>query len=97
MFKTESETTMQILLGASAIMGVISIAGICMSIISKLNRNLQRYGIEIMNGQNPNCILGAFLLEILLVIAAGLIFNLWWYRIEISVNRNFYLVIFGLP
>lgn len=96
LFKTESETTMQILLGASAIMGVISIAGICMSIISKLNRNLQRYGIEIMNGQNPNCILGAFLLEILLVIAAGLIFNLWWYRIEISVNRNFYLVIFGL-
>ena len=95
-FKTESETTMQILLGASVIMGVISIAGICMSIISKLNRNLQRYGIEIMNGQNPNCILGAFLLEILLVIAAGLIFNLWWYRIEISVNRNFYLVIFGL-
>ena len=56
-FKTESETTMQILLGASVIMGVISIAGICMSIISKLNRNLQRYGIEIMNGQNPNCIL----------------------------------------
>ena len=94
LFKTESETTMKILLGASIIMGVISIAGIC--IISKLNRNLQRYGIEIINGQNPNCILAAFLLEILLVIAAGMILNLWWYRLEIMINRNFYLVIFGL-
>ena len=45
-FKMESEQTMQILLGASAIMGVLSIFGICMNVTAKLNRNLHRYGIE---------------------------------------------------
>lgn len=96
LFKTESETTMQILLGASILMGVISIAGICMSIIAKLNRNLHRYGIEIMNGQNQKCILAAFLLEILIIIAAGMVFNLWWFKLEAMLNVKFHLVILAL-
>lgn len=51
-FKTESRNTMRILLGAGILMGALSISGICMSVIAKLNRNMHRYGIEIMNGQS---------------------------------------------
>ena len=43
---------MRIFLGASAVMAVLAVSGICMSMIAKLNRNLQRYGIEMMNGQS---------------------------------------------
>ena len=95
-FKTESRSTMQILLGAGILMGVLSISGICMSVIAKLNRNMQRYGIEIMNGQSLRPIMGAFLLEILLVIAAGMAFNVWKFSDMMRWNRMFLWVILGM-
>lgn len=60
-FKTESQKTMQILLGTAILMGILSISGICMSVIAKLNQNIHRYGIEIMNGQSIRPIMGALL------------------------------------
>ena len=77
-------------------MGVLSISGICMSVIAKLNRNMQRYGIEIMNGQSLRPIMGAFLLEILLVIAAGMAFNVWKFSDMMRWNRMFLWVILGM-
>ena len=58
---------MRIFLAAGIVMAVLAISGICMSMIVKLNRNLHRYGIEIMNGQSVYTILTAFLLEMILV------------------------------
>lgn len=95
-FKTESRSTMQILLGAGILMGVLSISGICMSVIAKLNRNMHRYGIEIMNGQSLRPVMGAFLLEILLVIAAGMAFNVWKFSDMMQWNRMFLWVILGM-
>lgn len=95
-FKTESQKTMQILLGASVLIGVISISGICMSVIAKLNRNLHRYGIELMNGQSPGPIMGAFLTEIFFVIAAAMAFNIWKYTDLMRWNLMFLWVILGM-
>ncbi len=95
-FKTESRETMRILLGASALMGALSISGICMSVIAKLNRNLHRYGIELMNGQSPGPIMGAFLTEIFFVIAAAMAFNIWKYTDLMRWNLMFLWVILGM-
>ena len=67
-----------------------------MSIIAKLNRNLKRYGIELMNGQSAGMILAAFLLEILLVIAAAMMFTVWKFMDLIQLNPVFLLVILAL-
>ena len=95
-FRTESQETLEILLGASVLVGALTISGICMSIIAKLNRNLKRYGIELMNGQSAGMILAAFLLEILLVIAAAMIFTVWKFMDLIRLNPVFLLVILAL-
>ena len=67
-----------------------------MSIIAKLNRNLKRYGTEIMNGQSVGMILAAFLLEILLVIAAAMMFTVWKFMDLIQLNLVFLCVILAL-
>ncbi|HJA33520.1 MAG TPA: hypothetical protein H9794_04560 [Candidatus Mediterraneibacter merdigallinarum] len=95
-FRTESQETLEILLGASVLVGALTISGICMSIITKLNRNLKRYGTEIMNGQSVGTILAAFLLEILLVIAAAMMFTVWKFMDLIQLNPVFLLVILAL-
>ena len=95
-FRTESQETLEILLGASFLVGVLTISGICMSIIAKLNRNLKRYGTEIMNGQSVGMILAAFLLEILLVIAAAMMFTVWKFMDLIQLNLVFLWVILAL-
>ena len=95
LFKTESQKTMQILVGASVLMGVMSISGICISVTAKLDRNLQRYGIEIMNGQSTGTILAAFLLEILLIIAAAMGLAVWQILDMIRYNLVFLWMILG--
>ena len=95
LFKTESQKTMQILVGASVLMGVMSISGICISVTAKLNRNLHRYGIEIMNGQSTGTILAAFLLEILLIIAAAMGLAAWQFMDMIRYNLVFLWMILG--
>ena len=95
LFKIESQKTMQILVGASVLMGVMSISGICISVTAKLNRNLQRYGIEIMNGQSTGTILAAFLLEILLIIAAAMGLAVWQFMDMIRYNLVFLWMILG--
>lgn len=92
-FKTESQKTMQILLGTAILMGILSISGICMSVIAKLNQNIHRYGIEIMNGQSIRPIMGAFLIEILLVISVGMAFNIWKFYERMQWQRKFLWVI----
>ena len=95
-FRTESQETLEILLGASVLVGARTISGICMSTITKLNRNLKRYGTEIMNGQSVGMILAAFLLEILLVIAAAMMFTVWKFMDLIQLNLVFLWVILAL-
>lgn len=95
-FRTESVQTVQVMVGLSVLMGVLSVSGICMSVIAKLNRNLHRYGIEMMNGQSAGTILAAFLLEILLVIAAGMGFAVWNFSDLIAYHRIFLWVILAL-
>lgn len=95
-FKTESQRTMQILLSAGILIGVLSISGICMSVIAKLNRNMHRYGIEIMNGQSIRPVMGAFLIEILLVISVGMAFNIWKFSEQMRWQRKFLWVILGM-
>ena len=96
LFQQESEQTMRIFLGASAVMAVLAISGICMSMIAKLNRNLQRYGIEMMNGQSTGTILAAFLLEMALVIGAGLLLTVWQFMTLIRNYTGFFLVTLAL-
>ena len=95
-FRTESQETLEILLWASVLLGALTISGICMSIIAKLNRNLKRYGTEIMNGQSVGTILAAFLLEILLVIAAAMMFTVWKFMDLLRWNLMFLWVILAL-
>lgn len=95
-FRTESQETLEILLGASVLVGALTISGICMSTITKLNRNLKRYGTEIMNGKSVGMILAAFLLEILLVIAAAMMFTVWKFMDLIQLNLVFLWVILAL-
>ena len=64
--------------------------------IVKLNRNLHRYGIEIMNGQSVYTILTAFLLEMILVMGAGLLLNIWQFMKLIHSNLMFLVVLLFL-
>ena len=77
LFKQESEQTMRIFLAASIIMGLMGIFGICMSMITKINANMQRYAIEIMNGQSMFTLAAAFFAEIVLIVAAGMLCTIW--------------------
>ena len=70
-------------------------SGICISVTAKLNRNLHRYGIEIMNGQSTGTILAAFLLEILLIIAAAMGLAVWQFMDMIRYNLVFLWMILG--
>ena len=96
LFQQESEQTMRIFLGAGAVMAVLAVSGICMSMIAKLNRNLQRYGIEMMNGQSTGTILAAFLLEMALVIGAALLLTVWQFLSLIRNYTGFFLVTLAL-
>lgn len=96
LFQEESEQTMRIFLAAGIVMAVLAISGICMSMIVKLNRNLHRYGIEIMNGQSVYTILTAFLLEMILVMGAGLLLNIWQFMNLIHSNLMFLVVLLFL-
>ena len=87
---------MRIFLAAGIVMAVLAISGICMSMIVKLNRNLHRYGIEIMNGQSVYTILTAFLLEMILVMGAGLLLNIWQFMNLIHSNLMFLVVLLFL-
>ena len=77
LFKQESEQTMRIFLAAGIVMGLMGIFGICMSMITKINANMQRYAIEIMNGQSIFTLAAAFLAEIVLIVAAGMLCTIW--------------------
>ena len=93
LFQEESEQTMRIFLAAGIVTAVLAISGICMSMIVKLNRNLHRYGIEMMNGQSVHVILAAFLLEMVLVMGAGLLLNIWQFMKLIHSNLMFLTVL----
>lgn len=96
LFQEESEQTMWIFLAAGIVMAILAISGICMAMIVKLNRNLNRYGIEIMNGQSIRTVLAAFLLEMLLVMGAGLLLNIWQFINLIHSNFMFLTVLLML-
>ena len=49
-----------------------------------------------MNGQSPGPIMGAFLTEIFLVIAAAMIFNIWKYADLMRWNLMFLWMILGM-
>ena len=66
------------------------------SLLHTLEKAVRRYGIELMNGQSAGMILAAFLLEILLVIAAAMIFTVWKFMDLIRLNPVFLLVILAL-
>ena len=57
---------------------------------------MHRYGIEIMNGQSVSPIMAAFLLEILLIIAAAMLFTIWRFSNLIMLNMRFLWVILAL-
>lgn len=84
LFKQESEQTMQIFLVASIIMGIMGISGICMSMITKINTNLQRYAIEIMNGQSILTLTAAVLAEVVLIVGVSM---------SITIGMFFHLIV----
>lgn len=96
LFKQESEQTMQIFLVASTIMGIMGISGICMSMITKLNTNLQRYAIEIMNGQSILTLTAAFLAEVVLIVGISMSITIGMFFKLITGRLQFLAVIVAL-
>lgn len=92
LFKHESEQTMQIFLVASIIMGIMGISGICMSMITKINTNLQRYAIEIMNGQSILTLTAAFLAEVVLIVGVSMSITIWMF-FELIADRLLFLTV----
>lgn len=92
LFKQESEQMMQIFLVASIIMGIMGISGICMSIITKINSNLRRYAIEIMNGQSILTLTAAFLSEVVLIVGASMAITIWMF-FKLIVGRLLFLAV----
>lgn len=96
LFKQESEQTMGIFLVASIIMGIMGISGICMSMITKINTNLQRYAIEIMNGQSILTLTAAFLAEVVLIVGVSMSLTIWMFLNLIAGRLLFLAVIVAL-
>ena len=88
-FKKESEQTVAILLSLVIIMAIFSVFCICLCLITKINRNLRRYAIQIMNGQSIKAIIASFFLEIVLIFLSSMSFAAVLLRNEIELNSSF--------
>lgn len=72
LFMKETRQSVNIIMFLLMIMAGFGVFSMCISLINKLNQNLNRYAIEIMNGQKLTRIIGSYVLEItvIMVIAA---------------------------
>lgn len=71
------------LLFVMAVFGVISL---CISLISKLNQNMERYGIELLNGQSIGRIVRSYVREIAVVMLAAAVVSGYFLRHYIMNN-----------
>lgn len=95
MFQKETRESVTVLLVLVIVMAVFNIFSLCMSLLNKLNFNMNRYAIQLMNGQWPAKILWSYLLEILIMFMAALAVTgcKMWH--EITSNISFLWLLLG--
>lgn len=96
LFMRETRKSVGIITFLMAVMAVSSVISLCVSLVNKLQRNLYRYGVQLMNGQSPWKIFLSYMGEIFFVMlmaamcVAYQIFGLIWDNIQFL-----WLLLFG--
>lgn len=68
LFQNETQYTVAMITALVAATAFFNVFSLCLSLSNKIERNLKRYGIELMNGQQMFRIVLAFLMEIIWII-----------------------------
>jgi hypothetical protein len=88
-FKKESEQAVEILLYLVLIIAAFSVICICLFLTTKIDQNLRRYAIQIMNGQSIFAIVIAYILNILTITFSSMCLTLSLLRTQIQANSVF--------
>ena len=88
LFQRETRQAVNIIFSLLIIMAGFNVFSLCLSLLNKINKNMQRYAIELMNGQSPHNIAIAFVLEILTIIlfAAAIAAYFIWNLIRLNIQ-----------
>lgn len=86
MFMKETRQSVNIVMSLLLIMAVFGIISLCISLISKLNQKMERYGIELLNGQSIGRIIRNYVLEIVVVMLVAALISGYSLRYYIMQN-----------
>lgn len=93
MFKGESEQTIKLIFCMIIIMVIFCIFTFIMNMYTKIEANMRRYLIQILQGASINHILATYILEIFIVIILALGISCYLLRKEITISYTFLLLL----
>ncbi|MEG1132542.1 MAG: hypothetical protein RSD77_09495 [Romboutsia sp.] len=93
MFKGESEQAVKIIFIMIIVMAIFCIFTFIMNMLNKIEKNMRRYLIQILQGASIKHILVTYLLEVFIVILLSLSISGYLLRREIAVSYTFLLLL----
>ncbi|MEN8435961.1 hypothetical protein NX821_003221 (plasmid) [Clostridium septicum] len=93
MFKGESEQAIKLIFGMIIVMAIFCIFTFIMNMYNKIEANMRRYLIQILQGASINHIIATYILEIFIVIVLSLGISGYLLRREISISYTFLLLL----
>lgn len=96
LFMKETRQSVNIIMFLLATMASFGIFSVCISLINKLNQNLNRYAIEIMNGQKLTRIIGAYVVEVVIIMCIATVITGYLLIRFIRSNIQFLLILLGI-
>lgn len=89
LFKKSTEEEMIVLFSLVILMWIFSIFSICIGMIIKIDKDLRRMAIQIMNGQSLGQLVVTYIMEILMINLSGFLLSLIFLKEPISGNIRF--------
>ncbi|MGG7060232.1 hypothetical protein ACQPUZ_18445 [Clostridium tertium] len=93
LFKNETDQTIKIMFILVLSMTFFSLFAFIINIYSKVEKNLRRYLIQILQGSSIIMIIWSYLLEIFIIILSSVTISFYLLRKEISVSYKFLLLL----
>lgn len=96
MFLKETRQSVNIIMTLLLIMAVFGMISLCISLINKLNQNMERYGIELLNGKSIGKIVRDYVLEIVVLMGIAALITAYKMRYYIIENVQFAVMLSGI-
>ncbi|WP_316316324.1 hypothetical protein [Clostridium baratii] len=93
LFKNETDQAIKIIFIMIIVMTVFSLFTFIMNIYNKIEKNIRRYLIQLLQGASIKNIIASYLLEIFIIILSSLGISSYLLKNEISISYNFLLLL----